>query len=304
MKIEGKSVRSLTKVLNASGESTKVRFTVALEDIGQDKALQLGFDSKPNVGDYLIPAVLGKYTKFNANGDVRVRDDLPKRPESVMFFGASRDWQGGIHHGIRTRTIDKYPREQIPAPSEFLYIVEINGTNYISSTELNLDDSDETKNIHMVNIMLECFSGFEIFDIEKQQIIGPKLKRLQWDVLPAGEYPWDRSKSIISKSIESLNKKDKEVIEYRMKTISRHKPDFLATGRAGFSSYLVYGFKDKGVYVLESTHLDNATYVFNSDWERLSQLTKNDIINSSLPHSRIIHNAKWAATIGRVIKKQ
>jgi hypothetical protein len=301
MKFAGKSVRSLTKLLKTTGSVKTTRFVVPIADSSKELLTQLGFDDDLNVGDYLIPSALGKYTNFNANGSVKIRKDLPLEPESIMFHGASRDWHGGIHYGIRTRTIDKYPREHIPAPSETLELVELDGKVFISTSELNLNDTDETRNIHVTNVMLECFTEFEILDAEQQKIIGPKLKRLQWDVLPPGEYPWVKSKEIISKVTGQLDEKDKKVIEHRMKVISRRNPDFLATGRAGFSGYFVYGFKKKDVYVLESIHLDNATYVFNSGWESLSQLTKSQIINSNLPHNRIVHNGKWGVAVGRAI---
>lgn len=301
MKIAGKSVRSLTKVLKKSGAARNVRFAIAIEKLDKKYLLQLGFDEALNIGDYLIPSALGKFTHFNVNGRMIVRKDLPMEPESVMFYGSSRDWHGGIHHGIKTRTVKKYPREQIPAPSEAIQIIEINGKKLVSSSELNLEDIDDTRNIHVTNLMLECFSTFEIFDIDKQQIVGPTLKRLQWDILPKGEYPWDKSKPIIDKATEQIEEKDKKVIEHRMKIISRRSPDFLAIGRAGFNGYVVYGFRHKDIYVLESIHLDNATYVFNSDWEALSQLSKSEIINSNLPHNRIIHNGKWSVAVGRAI---
>lgn len=301
MKFAGKSVRSLTKILKTTGSAKTVRFVAPVADNSKELLTQLGFDNDLNVGDYLIPSALGKYTNFNANGSIKIRKDLPMEPESIMFHGASRDWHGGIHYGIRTRTMDKYPRECIHAPSETLEIAEIDGKLFISTSELNLNDTDETRNIHVTNVMLECFAEFEILDAEKQKIIGPKLKRLQWDVLPPGEYPWVKSKAIISSVTEKLDEKDKKVIEHRMQVISRRNPDFLATGRAGFSGYFVYGFKNKDVYVLESIHLDNATYVFNSDWESLSQLSKSQIINSTIPHNRIIHNGKWGVAVGRAI---
>lgn len=304
MKFSGKSVRSLTSILKIVGKAKRVRFTAPVEDVSKELRKSLGFDEKPAVGDYLIPSTTGKYTAFNANGDVKIRRDLPLESESVMFYGSTRDWHGGIHYGIKTRTMDKYPREYIPAPSETLEIIDIGGKSYISSSELNFIASDEKRNIHVTNIMLECFSEFEIFDTENSQIIGPKLKSLQWNVLPTGEYPWEKSKSIIHKATESLDANDKEVIEYRMRIISRRNPDFLATGRAGFSGYFVYGFKDKDIYVLESIHMDNATYIFNSNWEALSKLTKSEIINSTILHKRIIHNKKWGAEVGRAIDQK
>jgi len=301
MKFAGKSVRSLTKLMKVAGDATNVRLTVSLKNISKELLVQLGFDEMPVVGDYLIPAVLGKYTSFNVNGTIKIRKDLPLEPESVMFYGSSRDWHGGIHHGIRTRTIDKYPRENIPAPSETFEIVTIGESQFLSSSELNLSDADETRNIHVTNIMLECFSEFDIYDVEKDEIVGPRLKRLQWDVLPSGKCPWNEARPMILKKTEHLQEKDKKVIEHRMKTISRREPDFLATGRAGFSGYFVYGFKDQDVYVLESIELDNATYVFNSEWEAISKLTKSQIINSDLPHQRIIHNKRWGVSVGRAI---
>lgn len=304
MKFSGKSVRSLTNILEIVGKTKRVRFTVPVEGVSKELRKALGFDESPTVGDYLIPSAIGKYTALNANGDVKVRRDLPMEPESVMFYGASRDWHGGIHYGIKTRTMDKYPREYIRAPSETFEIIDIYGKLYVSSSELSLIASDEKRNIHVTNVMLECFSEFEIFDTEKSQIIGPKLKRLHWNVLPPGKYPWEKSKSIIQKATENLDEKDKEVIEHRMRVISRRNPDFLATGRAGFSGYFVYGFKGKDVYVLESIHLDNATYIFNSDWEALSQLTKSEIISSTIPHKRIIHNGKWSVEVGRAIDQK
>lgn len=186
MKFAGKSVRSLTKLMKVAGDAAKVRLAVNLNKISNDLLVQLGFDETPVVGDYLIPTVLGKYTSFNVNGTIKVRKDLPLEPESVMFYGSSRDWHGGIHYGIRTRTIDKYPRENIPAPSETFEIVTIGESLFLSSSELNLSDADETRNIHVTNIMLECFSEFDIYDVGKDEIVGPRLKRLQWDILPSG----------------------------------------------------------------------------------------------------------------------
>lgn len=297
MKYAGRTVRSLSKLLKASGDATNVRLAVSIDSISEDLIVRLGFDKNPNVGDYLIPSVLGKITNFNVNGAIQIRRDLPLVQESVMFHGSSRDWHGGIHYGIKTRTIDKYPREYISSPSETIEIITIHDNKFISSTVLDLNDKDDTRNIHVTNLMLECFSEFVIFDTKKEDIVGPKLKRLQWDILPPGECPWEKAKVFILSRTKHLEENDRKVIEHRLKIISRKGPDFLATGRAGFSGYFVYGFKKENVYILESMDLDNATYVFNSDWEAISQLTKNQIINSDLPHKRIIHNKKWDQNI-------
>lgn len=42
----------------------------------------------------------------------------------------------------------------------------------------------------------------------------------------------------------------------------------------------------KNLFVLESTHLDNATYVLKSNWQELSQLTKREILRCELYQHR------------------
>ncbi len=302
MKIKTKSIRSLSKILKVTAGIKNIRLAVNLDGLTTDLVEHLGFNTPPTVGDYLMPSSIGKFTNFNANGREIVRKDLPKESESIMYYGTTRDWHGGLHSSTKTRTIKKYPRDYVSAPSETLQIVEIENKYYIASSELDVENDNESRIIHVCNLMIECFSEFEIFDTKTKKIIGPTLKRLQWDILPQGQYPWQTSRPIIEAATKHLEQKDREVIEHRMKIISRRNPDFLATGRGGFSGYFVYGFKSKDKYVLESIHLDNATYVFESNWEDLSQLTKNEIINSNVTHQRIIHNRSWATSIGHAIE--
>lgn len=293
MKIKGKSIRSISKVLEIAAGVSQVRLAIKLSDLSVEEIKNIGLDIPPKLGDYLMPSSIGKVTEFNVNGKENIRRDLPQEPFSVMYEGTTRDWHGGLHTNIMTRTAKRYPREYVPAPSETLQVVEINGQLYIASSELTLTPENERRTIHVCNLMLECFSEFEIFDTENEQIIGPTLKKLQWDILPKGKYPWNTSKPIIESATKFLDPKDRQVILHRMEVISRKSPDFLATGRGGFSGYFVYGFLSHDKYVLESIHLDNATYVFQSDWETLSQLTKNEIINGNVPHQRIIHSRRW-----------
>ena len=301
-KVTGKYVKSMSKVIKIAGDKQHVRLAISIDDVPEDTRLKLGFNSSLSVGDSLMPSAIERFTRFNANGKEIKRIDLPKEPKSFMCYGTTTDWQGGTHSRVQSRTVKMYPREYIDAPSERIQVIDIDGLKYIATNELNLIDEDEERNIHLCNLMLECFSEFEIFDINSWEIVGPKLKILQWDVLPKGKYPWKVSSKIVKGLTELLPPKDQEVIEHRMKIISRHNPDFLASGRGGFSGYFVYGFETKGKNVLESNHLDNATYVFESDWENVSQLTKNEIINSDITHNRVIHNKMWAGALVRALK--
>lgn len=75
--------------------------------------------------------------------------------------------------------------------------------------------------------------------------------------------------------------------------INECNPDFIAYGRSGFRGYIVFGFCKKNLFILESIFPNNATYIFESDWEGLSKLTKSEILNHNLQKGRLIHNANW-----------
>lgn len=92
------------------------------------------------------------------------------------------------------------------------------------------------------------------------------------------------------------------IIRARLQEVNKYKPEFVAVGQAGFDGYVIFGFPKKNLYVLESVHPDNATYVFEDEWQRLSQMTKAEILNHDLQKERIIHRAGWPARIRRLLR--
>ena len=61
------------------------------------------------------------------------------------------------------------------------------------------------------------------------------------------------------------------------------------------------GFPRLNLYICESTRYGNATYVFEQDWEELSQMTKADILSQNRQRERIVHNEGWREAIRRLI---
>jgi hypothetical protein len=113
--------------------------------------------------------------------------------------------------------------------------------------------------------------------------------------------PWSQLSKEIKPIIEEAPKGNQPLIWARLKKINSYKPEFLAVGRAGFHGYTIFAFPKKKLYVLESIHYGNATYVFEKDWKRLSQMTKAEILNQNLQKVRIIHLANWAQKITRLM---
>ena len=302
-KIKGKSVRSIKKLISLADKADRVKLVCDVSDKNSEVWENLGFNKILEIGDTLMPSCVGKTSQFNANGREIVRKDLPKENRSFSIYTSWTDWNGDPHSGFQDRTVKAYPKQYIEAPSENLSAISINDRLYIATQETFVADENEERNLHLMNLMLECFGEFEVFDVESGHHVGTNVRRLQWDVLPAGEYPWSKAKKIVQERTKNLDDSKRMVIEHRIKTISECNPDFLAIGKGGFTGYFVYGFKSKKIFILESIHLNNATYIFDKNWEELSKMTKNQIINSKtdVAYRRIIHDRRWKIKVKELI---
>lgn len=127
-------------------------------------------------------------------------------------------------------------------------------------------------------------------------------KRLNWQILPPGKYPWERVQTAVQPIVTQAKRGNQAVINRRLEVVSESQPEFVAIGQAGFNGYIVFGFPAKNLYVLESAFYGNATYVFEENWESLSQKTKAEILNEALQKARIIHISGWEQAIRALLK--
>ena len=127
------------------------------------------------------------------------------------------------------------------------------------------------------------------------------MRRLNWEILPPGRYPWEQLKERVNPVIKQAKEGNQKVILNRFETINSFAPEFYAIGRGGFRGYLIFGFPKQNIYILESIFTYNATYVFEEKWEALSQMTKAQILNENLQKERIIHQKGWHARIRQLV---
>jgi hypothetical protein len=155
---------------------------------------------------------------------------------------------------------------------------------------------------HTVNLFLELFGQCEIFDETLGEIIHAPIRQLNWRVLPPGQHPWAQLKATLRAVIQASRRGNQDVVEHRMETINRYGPSFVAVGQAGFHGYVVFGFPEINRFMLESSFEGNATYVFDERWEKLTQLTKAEILVNNLQSARVIHReASWPREIARLL---
>jgi hypothetical protein len=220
------------------------------------------------------------------------------------------EWTWQEYHGpykvpkskIVDRPYTRYPRTFIKPPSVELCIeVGLDKTRYIVGPTQSIEQ--ETEIVHVVNVFLEIFGICQIFHDDLSRFTQAPIRRLNWRVLPPGRYPWERMKVEVDPLIRQAGDRKEGVVRHRIEKIAGHGPEFVAIGTAGFLGYLIFGFPAKNTYVLESVFTGNATYVFEENWERLSQLTKAEILVGGFQKDRIIHREGWDQRIIRLLAK-
>lgn len=276
---------------------TGKKLIVCAELLGQEsRAKKIGLSQKLEQGESVLPAVIGPATRFNAEGKEKVRKDLPK--ETHYNSIEAPNW-GDSYYG--THTVDlpyqKYPRDFIEPLG-----IEVKISNGKVISPVFEFPRDEEKITHTINLFLEIFGECELLDENFEDFIKVPAKKLNWEILPVGEMPWERLHRSLKPHLEKLNIKEKLACEDRIKTLQSHKPTFTARGAAGFSGYLIFGFKEKNLYICESIWHGNAIYVFNENWEELSQKTKAEILRRGLQKGRIIHYENWKEKVGDLLK--
>ncbi len=155
--------------------------------------------------------------------------------------------------------------------------------------------------IASINILVEIFGECDLLNSDLDTIIKGDVKRLNWSVLPPGKHTWATVKESIKPILEREKPGAQQVIEKRIETVNHYEPTFTAVGIHGFLGYLIFGFPDKDLYLLESIFFGNATYILGQDWEHLSKLSKGEILSQGLLKERVIHREDWYQNIARLL---
>lgn len=305
MIIKQSRIRNLSK-LRGIEENTHIR--IGISDIGRytDRLRKIGFSSELYDGQTVLPKAIGSVSRRNSLGDYIEHKDRKKEIYYRMIEWTYKQWAGrGQTKEVTESTVvpyERYPRTIIPPQSIELTVISDENELKIVSPEIRFSEDNEKLIVHVVNLFLEIFRECQILDSNKKPIINPELIRLNWEVLPKGKMPWAKRKSQVMEFIDRAKGENRKVVEKRLEAINQYGPDFTAIGNAGFDGYIVHGFIDENIYVLESIYTNNATYILEEDWESISQLTKAEILNESLHKERVIHSKNWYEKMDVILK--
>lgn len=309
MTIKQKNIRNINKYLEMIDDNSSFYLSTLLSEQDPKILKQCGFTDDLTIGERVLPSdYFGPRSYYNANGDEVLLRNLPKETIYHSALWPHKEWAGRNRTIEVTRAVsrpyERYQREEIPAPSEELSIEQNNeGNKIIISRLLTRGETAPSEVKHIANLFLEIFGSVTI---SNKKLVPYLRKRstinLNWEILPPGDYPWEKIKEIIKKSSPDIPNNVLQISILRIKKIRDYKPTFEATGKAGFRGYIILGFRDRGIYIAESTRYGNATYIFGQDWEELSKMSKAEILSNDKQKDRIIHDKNWNRKVEEIFK--
>lgn len=295
----GKNIRGITRGDHlVVGLTNLHRFANAL--------IKVGFSAGLGVGETLLPAALGPISTFNAEGDYEIHKDQPMETAYRQAEWKWKEFRGRYDTVERSKIVGipykRYPRTFIPPPSVELSIKQLQtGDMVLASQTIEFIENRDAELIHIINLFLELFGECELLRQDLSPVLETRLVRLNWEVLPKGLLPWVQLQKHLKPIVERQPDGNRAVINKRHEAINAFGPEFVAVGHGGFDGYVIFGFPSKSIYILESTQINNATYVLDKNWEDLSNMTKAELLNHGLQKERLIHRENWFAALRRVL---
>jgi hypothetical protein len=257
-------------------------------------------------GTAVLPAAIGPVSRYNAEGRYDVHRDQPMETAYRQAEWHWTEWHGPYEvekTGIVDVPYERYPRTFLHPPSvELVMATDDMGSRLILADRVTYKPENLGRILHVVNLLLELFGECNVMDADLDSIHQPAITRINWTILPQGRMPWSTLRKELDPIVLKEAKGRQPVLWYRLEAVDAHKPEFVAVGNGGFSGYLIFAFPDKNLFVLECVRYGNATYVFGDDWERLSQMTKAEILDEGLQQDRLIHRLGWRTALDRLFK--
>lgn len=296
----------MPKQLMALPSGTKISILLQAEEANKNRKPQdVGFSLNLSAGDTILPKIVGSTTKKNSEGfDIVHRNQAKERrtfeivSKRSQFCG--RDQRETVED-YHTYTRMCYPKTFVPPLGiEITYYQSEDHNSYYASQVYKLGIDDE-KIIAAINIFLELYEVCEVRNISEGGIPIVPMRKVNWELLPKGSEIRENSLEPVLRNLRSSAKR--LVARRQFSSLHVYKPTSLAYGRGGFNGYVAFIYEYLGITVLESVEPNNATYIFNLDWEGVSQLSKGEIMQDELHLYRVIHSKHWINEIKIIMNR-
>lgn len=249
----------------------------------------------------VVPTPRSSATKDNLNGKFVRKQPEEKETKKVH-----------IKYRRKDGTLVEYDRNYFVYVKELLHKFKISiefktnehGQKVVVSNKLIYNDEPANiiRNTHVINMYCEIFGDFEVLSTKLEPAINFN-KRFDLELLPRGTFNEKSLEEILEISKRySRNDKEQGAFQKRLHTLKEYEPDLRGKGPSGFWGYIVFGFTDLNVVILETMYSDNATYVFNmDDYENNVIKDKQNAINNKQLIKRFYHYDNWENQIKKFI---
>lgn len=303
-----RKTRNIAKYLTHLEGSELFILGLALEPHLQERLKSLGFDIPLTPGQRLLPsASKGPACRRNAEGYNIIHRDQPKETAYRQIEWRWTQFDGRDGTKEMTKLVDvpyqRYPRTRVAPYSVELEIkMRADGQLFVVAGPFSNEPPQMVVATNTANLLREAVGGFEVLGKDLASWVSAPIRRLNWKLLPRGRNPWESAQPALEEMVRRAPGGNQNVLRARLTAVGEKKPDFVAIGNGGFEGYTVFGFVRKGLCVLESPHINNATYVLPMEsWESVSQMSKAEILDAGAHHARLVHTRSWFDALDEIL---
>lgn len=268
--------------------------------------LNIGWaESGPTFESQILPAATrGRWSKWNREGKVVVRRDLPKVWKSWGWespnFG---DWSKGSHSVSFTREV--YERElrygqgiplniEVHGNDDGTFMVGVKADVVFDRTGLN-----EQILLLACSLIRENTNGHaEVISTDLTTEQWLQDQRVHWEFLPPGSGTFA---GVASRFQVRTDDPRYQELKERFEIVQSMGTPAIIAGNSGFSRYVGFMFRDDLV-VLENLAYGNAIYVLYADWQAVSRRSRIDLLaDSAANYDRIVHAGRWKEALRMIL---
>lgn len=283
--------------------------TIDRNDISTRDFAHLGIGVDESGDIYVPDKVLpeedaGRWARRNrTEGWAKKFKDLPKVTKSWSVetpnFG---DWSKGSHSNTFSHEV--YQKREFAAPgwTFSMSILEQDDDSITIGFELDAifdrRDLDEWELFFALNVFQESVGVTQVRESTRPLEAYRRTLTVDWEILPAGE-----ADEVVRQVEERLHPSDEErrVIVQRLRLLTALRPRNFITGTSGFARYVGAQF-DSDLVVFENIRYGNAAYVMFEDWQRLSQLSRLELLSSDEDFRRVVHSTGWERRLQEIVR--
>lgn len=208
MVIKKKRINSLSCLSHVEEGKNLV---MALRDATRFKnvLLKLGFSENLTEGERILPSMLNPTMKRNAEPFYIKDKTKPKEQYSQILWWTRHEWAGRGE----TREVTDFvsiPRERYARIEFEPYNVELflkydeQGQLMVMTDPISYCQDNEKLLINTINIFLTNFEECEVLTENFENVMPTRIIRLNWEVLPSGDYPWERMQDDLKKYLKRV----------------------------------------------------------------------------------------------------